>query len=267
MSDNDEAARSARADGSINAVADSLLQRVEPIGEADRRSGSTEESDAPNGAEVREARRDQTLREKPSVEEEDFDVDNAREEDPRNSTDNEEDGEDVDAEDDLNFDDDSDEDSPAYEDGDEDFDTPAETAVSDDTLIKVTVDGEEVETTLGELKKRYAGEGAIEKRLQEATESRKKVLEQLHTNREQLEQVISAVGGLVFTPTVERPDPALAQQNPTQYLIQKDLYEQDQASINERRNAIAQVFTEIENRRQKTIGEIKEVEAQRLMLA
>ena len=125
--------------------------------------------------------------------------------------------------------------------------------LADDAQIAVTVDGESQVTTIAELKKRYAGEGAIEKRLQEATELRKTAVQQVAHNRDKLVEVLNAVGGILFTPTIAQPDPTLARTDPGAFLEQKTLYDNEVAMLADRKQklqtALVEADTEVANSR------------------
>lgn len=136
------------------------------------------------------------------------------------------DGDDTDADDDGDDDDQQD---------DEDYD---EVAYSDDDVIEVPVDGELVEVSLRDLKAAYSGEGAIQKRLKEATETRKAAsndyalaMSEIETQRTNLLQTLQQLDEVLFTPLVDKPDPKLRQRNMNQYLMEKDAYDEDQLRI------------------------------------
>ena len=89
---------------------------------------------------------------------------------------------------------------------DENFET---FQLTDDTLVSVTVDGQDKEVRLADLKRAYSGEGAIEKRLQLATETKKQaenlkvqVEQELNTGRQNLVKAFSAFESLMFQPQV-----------------------------------------------------------------
>lgn len=140
--------------------------------------------------------------------------------------------------------DEEDEEDPGEEGEEDDYD---EVTYSDDDLVEVTVDGETREVSLRDLKAAYSGEGAIDKRLKEATEARKEALslrdttlQKAEEQRTRLLQTVQALDGALFAPMVEKPDPALRASNMQQYLMQKDAYEEDQQRINTSRQQLAQ---------------------------
>ena len=99
--------------------------------------------------------------------------------------------------------------------------------LGDGVKLSVTVDGEEQEVTLGDLKRRYAGEGAIEKRLQQVTETRKKVFEDYEKQTALATQVMQNFGQLLFRRTISPPNEALLNSNPALYIQRKEAYERE----------------------------------------
>jgi hypothetical protein len=150
-------------------------------------------------------------------------------------------------------DDDDDQDDQDDQDDDQDDDDDAAEVktldYTDEDLISVTVDGKQVEVTMKDLKQRFSGEGAIEKRLQEATELRKtaqaereKAEGEIADHRAKLLQTLTKLDGALFMPLIKAPDPALRQKNMQEYLLQKDAYTEDQARIAELKNGVVQMF-------------------------
>lgn len=103
--------------------------------------------------------------------------------------------------------------------------------LGDDAKLSVTVDGEDQVVTLGELKRRYAGEGAIEKRLQAATEARTQAEEDYARSNELVKTVLSQFGQLMFRRTVQEPDPSLLDRAPAQFYKQKELFDKETAML------------------------------------
>jgi hypothetical protein len=161
------------------------------------------------------------------------DADEGDDEDDTDQTDADEadeDGEDAD--------DDTDDGEEADEDDQEQDGEYDEIAYSDDDVIVVTVDGEEVEATLSELKAAFAGEGAIEKRLKAATEAKKaadavftETMAEVTKQRTNLLQTIVQLDEVLFVPLIDPPDPKLRARNMNQYLLEKDAYDEDQKRI------------------------------------
>lgn len=132
----------------------------------------------------------------------------------------------------------------AAEADDENFET---FQLTDDTLIPVTVDGQDREVTLADLKRAFSGEGAIEKRLQVATEAKKQaeslkvqVEQELNTGRQNLVKAFAAFESMMFQPQVSQPDPSLRQTNPTQYLMQMEAWRDDQEQLQAKRQKVQQ---------------------------
>lgn len=146
--------------------------------------------------------------------------------------------------------------------------------LTDDTLIAVTVDGQDKEVTLADLKRAYSGEGAIEKRLQLATETKKQaenlkvqVEQELNTGRQNLVKAFSAFESLMFQPQVSQPDPALRQTNPTQYLIQMEAWREEQAGLQAKRSKVQQAVTLFQQQEAEKINQMKVEVAQKLVEA
>lgn len=157
------------------------------------------------------------------------------------------DGTDAEAGDDADEGDDEDEDDAdplddlfADHDRDEDGKGDALDAskLGDNAKLSVTVDGEEKQVTLGELKRRYAGEGAIEKRLQEATEARKHAVEDYDRSKTLVMGVLQTMGQALFRRTIPAPSEELRRVNPTQFLLQKDQYDAETRALAEQQARI-----------------------------
>jgi hypothetical protein len=144
--------------------------------------------------------------------------------------------------------------------------------LTDDTLLAVTVDGEQREVTLADLKKAYSGEGAIEKRLQEATLQRKeaeaerqRVQQELQTGRERLVKAFQSFDHLMFQPRVQKPDPSLQQTNPQQYLLQMERYRDDQAQLGQRRQQVQSALQTYEQQQAQEMQQLRHQNAQKLV--
>jgi len=123
--------------------------------------------------------------------------------------------------------------------------------VNDDDQIEVKIDGEIVLRSIADAKKALSGEGAIEKRLKEATETRKQVqadhtmlLEQFSVAHNNLMKTVQGLESIVFQPTVQKPAAALRQSDPKRYLQQIDAYEADQERVNAGRQAVSRLVKE-----------------------
>lgn len=156
-------------------------------------------------------------------------------------------------------------------DDDENFEP---TQLTDNTLISVTVDGEGREVTLADLKRAYSGEGAIEKRLQIATETKKQaeglrvqVEQELNSGRQNLVKAFSAFESLMFQPQVPQPNPALQQTNPTQYLIQLENWRAEQGELQSKRSKVQQAVALFQQQEAEQLNQMKADAAQRLVEA
>lgn len=144
--------------------------------------------------------------------------------------------------------------------------------LTDDTLLAVTVDGEQREVTLADLKKAYSGEGAIEKRLQEATLQRKEaeterqsVQQELQIGRERLVKAFQSFDHLMFQPRVQKPDLSLQQTNPQQYLLQMERFRDDQAQLGQRRQQVQSALQTYEQQQAQELQQTRQQNAQKLV--
>lgn len=164
-------------------------------------------------------------------------------------------------------------DDGSADDTDGDVEDGYETVVyNDDDLVSVIVDGEEKEVSLKDLKRQYSGEGAIEKRLQEATELRKTaaaereaVKTEIEANRVDLLNSIAALDKVLFAPLVPPPDPRLRQTNPNQYLAHQDAYMEDQRRIQQSQQQVVQLFTQERDRKVKDVAAYREQQTKMLL--
>jgi len=138
--------------------------------------------------------------------------------------------------------------------------------VQDDDLIEVKIDGEVVLRSIADAKKALSGEGAIDKRLKEATEARKQaqadhtmLLEQFSLAHQNLMKTVQGMENVVFQPSVEKPDLKLRQSDPNTYLRQLDAYEADQARVKEGREAIRKM---VKQQNDALAGDIQKYRAQ-----
>lgn len=163
----------------------------------------------------------------------------------------EEDGEDEETSDDEVTEDEPDDDEEEDADDEQDGEGYETLDYSDDDVFEVTVDGEVVEASLRELKKAFSGEGAIAKRLKDATEERKaaraeraQVAQEIADHRANLLRTLQQLDKVLFVPLVTKPDPKLRQTNMNAYLAQKDAFEEDQARIADARGKLTEYFTQ-----------------------
>ena len=170
---------------------------------------------------------------------------------------------------------DADSDATATDDAANEDDENFETIqLTDDTLISVTVDGEGREVTLADLKRAYSGEGAIEKRLQVATETKKQaeslkvqVEQELNSGRQNLVKAFTAFESLMFQSQVPQPNPALQQTNPTQYLIQLENWRAEQGELQAKRSKVQQAVALFQQQEVEQLNEMKANAAHRLVEA
>jgi hypothetical protein len=170
---------------------------------------------------------------------------------------------------------DADSDATATDDAANEDDENFETIqLTDDTLIPVTVDGEGREVTLADLKRAYSGEGAIEKRLQVATETKKQaeslkvqVEQELNSGRQNLVKAFTAFESLMFQSQVPQPNPALQQTNPTQYLIQLENWRAEQGELQEKRSKVQQAVSLFQQQEAEQLNQMKANAAHRLVEA
>jgi hypothetical protein len=170
---------------------------------------------------------------------------------------------------------DTDSDATATDNADNEDDENFETIqLTDDTLISVTVDGEGREVTLADLKRAYSGEGAIEKRLQVATETKKQaeslkvqVEQELNSGRQNLVKAFTAFESLMFQSQVPQPNPALQQTNPTQYLIQLENWRAEQGDLQAKRSKVQQAVSLFQQQEAEQLNQMKATAAHRLVEA
>lgn len=161
--------------------------------------------------------------------------------------------EDTDVEDGTQLGEDDDTDTSEDEDDSENESDEGYLDVDDSDLIRVKVDGEYKDVTLGELKAAYGGEGAIQKRLKEATETRKVATQERAYVAEEAEKLQASFYTIMkqfdehfFTPTLQKPSPELKKSNPNAYIAQYDQYEQEAQAIANAKNALGQTFSQFQ---------------------
>lgn len=123
--------------------------------------------------------------------------------------------------------------------------------LGDDIVLSVTVDGEDQQVSLGELKKRYAGEGAIESRLQAATEARNHTHEQFQQTRQFTEMVLNELGQNLFRRAVPKPDESLLDTDPAAYMRQKELYDAEGQAIGQSHKKLYTMMQELNSRQEE----------------
>lgn len=140
--------------------------------------------------------------------------------------------------------------------------------INDSDLITVMVDGEEEEVSIGDLKAAHAGEGAIKKRLQQATEVRKQAIAEQNQGLEMLaaqEQVLAtALNDLddsLFKGVIGPPDESLRRANPERFLKHQEAYNMDQKRVTDAKTAINQKIEEVATQRQDRLQKFAEQSA------
>ncbi len=145
----------------------------------------------------------------------------------------------------------ADQDEDEQEDSSQDDDSTDDAEVDfldldDDVLLDVSVDGEEMEVSLADLKREYSGNKAIETRLRETTEAQNQVISQgrqaLEYLAEQEQQVLEIMEGLdskLLPGIISAPPEDLRRTNPSQYLKHQEAYEEDQRRVQASKDELA----------------------------
>jgi len=144
--------------------------------------------------------------------------------------------------------------------------------IRDDDVIEVMIDGKLETRTIGELKKAISFEGAIEKRLQEATETRKAAiaerttaLENLATQERIIASAFNAVEADLFKPVIPAPPAELKAKNPGAYLRHMEAYNEDQARIAHAKKAVQAKIEEFATQRNERLKEYAQVAGQQIV--
>jgi hypothetical protein len=146
--------------------------------------------------------------------------------------------------------------------------------IRDTDIIEVMVDGELTEFSIADAKKALSGEGAIDKRLKDATEARKKaqadhalLLDQFSQTHATNNKLLGDLHGIMFKPSVAKPDAALRQRDANAYLRQMDAYEADQVRVGEGQKALEQLMAKRNEAMGKHMHTYREGQAQALVQA
>lgn len=156
--------------------------------------------------------------------------------------------------------DDADDDQDPYDGGEDEDDEEAGgddatdiIPIDDTDTIDVIVDGEQQTFTIADAKKALSGEGAIEKRLQEATltrntmrEERELGLEQVRKQYNVLHQAVGHLSNVLFAPNAAEPDPNLLNTDLTAYQKQDIAYRKDQERIQTLQQQVGNLFANIQ---------------------
>ena len=149
------------------------------------------------------------------------------------------------------------EDNDAPDEGGDDTDDTEQTAdadtdenyldILDEDEFEVKIDGEWVTRTVKEAKDALSGDGAVQKRLQEVTELRNTLTEEratgileLEQKRTELMKVVGQLESVIFQPTVAPPNEGLRNSDPTQYLLHKEMFDNDQLRVQHGRTQLAE---------------------------
>lgn len=159
--------------------------------------------------------------------------------------------------------------------GDEDVAEEDETTGEDEgqkaQSFKVKVDGQEVDVTLDDLKRSYAGQGYIQKRMEEVANVRKASeaeFMQLNQERAQLAQALTAVQQRLAADMPRPPSRELLQSDPIRYLEEevayRDAVERQQALTQQVQVLTAQQQQALAQERQQLLQHQAQVLMQRI---
>lgn len=138
-------------------------------------------------------------------------------------------------------------------------------ADADDPVFEVKVDGKMQQVTLSQLRKAYAGEGAIEARLQQASEARKaaeaeaqQYVQYAQAAAARLKQVYEHYNEALFAPRVQPPDPQMRETDPIGYLQQQEDFRADQDRLRQEQAYMQQTLQMASQlHQQKLDGELR----------
>lgn len=145
-----------------------------------------------------------------------------------------------------------------------DGDTIDTSKLGENAKFSVKVDGEDVEVTLGDLKRRYAGEAAIDKRIQAATEQRNAATKIHDETRELAALVLKSFGDNLFRRTVPAPTAELRATNYQQYLMQKELYENEGQALQKQQLELYNLMQGMDAHRAETQAQLRNEARERL---
>lgn len=130
---------------------------------------------------------------------------------------------------------------------DDDTDTESDDQEEpEDTLFTVSVDGEERQVTLDDLKRGYSGNEYVQKGMREAAEARReaeKVHSMLTQERQQLGHLVSMIQTGQLVPPPAEPDPKLMQSDPVRYMEERIAYDDKKATYDQQMEALQQQAT------------------------
>ena len=148
-----------------------------------------------------------------------------------------EDDSEVDYSDEYDSEDDTDEESTEY-------DNEPVQSWTDDTVVPVKVDGQDGTATIAELKRAFAGQGKIQKGMQEAAEARKQAQElqqQINVVAQRLSAMYQNVQQNGFVSPPVEPTKELFDSDPIGYMEAKMQYDSDMKAYNEQQQQMMQL--------------------------
>lgn len=124
--------------------------------------------------------------------------------------------------------------------------------VSDDDEIEVKIDGKVEKRTIADAKKALSAEGAIQKRLKEAADSRNEANASLQKSQQTVQEqvgvlqtVLGQMGKALFTPKLQPPKEELISTNPAQYQRQKAMYDNEVQALNTLQQQFGTMFQQV----------------------
>ena len=151
----------------------------------------------------------------------------------------------------------------------EDEEDEAEEEGPEKDLHTVTVDGEEIQVNLDELKRGYSGQKYVQKGMQQAAEAKKEaehVYGALMQERQQLAQLLQQAqnGELSLTPPKE-PSIEMLETAPFEYLSAKEKYEKDMQEYQQKMGQVQQQLQQQSAAEQRAQAVYAQQEAQKLV--
>jgi hypothetical protein len=136
--------------------------------------------------------------------------------------------------------------------------------VTDEDLIEVKIDGEVVYKTIGEAKAALSGDGAIQKRLKDATILKQQAEQEqlsgamdLEQKRTEFNNYVAMLDSVLFQPTVSPPDQNLRKTDPNRYLEQVEAYQNDQKRMTDGRAALSENMHRQQTQQAETLAKFQ----------
>lgn len=151
---------------------------------------------------------------------------------------------------------------------DDDDDRDADEEAPDESLYTITVDGEEKQVTLDELKRGYSGQSYIQKGMREAAEMRKRAeteTQQAQQLSQALIQMYQQVQTQGFKAPPKPPTPEMAQEDPIGYMQEKAKYDIEVQQFQAERQQMSQLWQYHQQQTEAQRAERLQAEAQRLI--